>query len=79
MTKFLKDSKRWLPGALISIALIAAILCFVDFGTMLDSIRAADFRILAVAMALSFVWLLVRAKIWQTLLRDKPVYREVLF
>lgn len=79
MSQFLKDSKRWLPGALISIALIAAILYFVDFGTMLDSIRAADFRILAVAMALSFVWLLVRAKIWQTLLRDKPVYREVLF
>ncbi|MDP1714638.1 MAG: lysylphosphatidylglycerol synthase transmembrane domain-containing protein [Anaerolineales bacterium] len=79
MSQFLKNSKRWLPGALISIALIAAILCFVDFGTMLDSIRAADFRILAIAMALSFVWLLVRAKIWQTLLRDKPVYREVLF
>lgn len=79
MSQFLKDSKRWLPGALISIALIAAILYFVDFGTMLDSIRAADFRILAVAMALSFVWLLVRAKVWQTLLRDKPVYREVLF
>ena len=79
MSKFLKDSKRWLPGALISIALIAAILYFVDFGTMLDSIRAADYRLLAIATALSFIWLLVRAKVWQTLLRDKPTYKDVLF
>ncbi len=79
MSKFLKDSKRWIPGALISIALIAAILYFVDFGTMLDAIRAADYRILAVAMILSFVWMVVRAKVWQTLLRDKPTYQDVLF
>lgn len=79
MTKFLNDSKRWLPGALISIALIAAILYFVDFGTMLDSIRAADYRLLAIAIVLSFIWMLVRAKVWQTLLRDKPTYKDVLF
>jgi uncharacterized protein (TIRG00374 family) len=79
MSKFLKDSKRWLPGALVSLALIAAILYFVDFRAMLASIRAADYRILAVAMILSFVWLMVRAKVWQTLLRDKPTYRDVLY
>ncbi|MBM3180969.1 MAG: flippase-like domain-containing protein [Chloroflexi bacterium] len=79
MSQFLKDSKRWLPGALISIALIAAILYSVDFGTMLDSIRAADYRLLAIAVVLSFIWLIVRAKVWQTLLRDKPPYKDVLF
>ena len=79
MSQFLKDSKRWLPGALISIALIAAILFSVDFGTMLDSIRAADYRLLAIAVVLSFIWLIVRAKVWQTLLRDKPPYKDVLF
>jgi uncharacterized protein (TIRG00374 family) len=75
----MKDIKRWLPGALISIVLIAAILYFVDFGTMLESIRAADYRILAGATALSFVWMAIRAKVWQTLLRDKPAYVDVLF
>ena len=75
----MKDIKRWLPGALISIALIAAILYFVDFSTMLAAIKAADYRILAVSMTLSFVWMFVRAKVWQTLLRDKPAYRDVLF
>jgi uncharacterized protein (TIRG00374 family) len=75
----MKDIKRWLPGALISLVLIAAILYFVDFGTMLESIRAADYRILAGATALSFVWMAIRAKVWQTLLRDKPAYVDVLF
>ncbi len=75
----MKDIKKWLPGALISIALIAAILYFVDFGAMVNAIRSANYYILALAMSLSFVWMLVRAKIWQTLLRDKPAYREVLF
>src|SRR5258706_1998579 len=75
----MKDIKRWLPGALISIVLVAAILYFVDFRKMWSAIRLADLRILSIAMLLSFLWMIVRAKVWQTLLRDKPVYRDVLF
>ncbi|MBI3152829.1 MAG: flippase-like domain-containing protein [Chloroflexi bacterium] len=79
MSQFFRDSKRWLPGALISIALIAAILYFVDFQTMWNAIRAADYRLLAGSAVLSFVWIANRAKVWQTLLRDKPKYMDVLF
>ncbi len=75
----MKDIKRWLPGALISIAIIAAILYFIDFGTLWNAIRAADYRILAGSVVLSFVWMFNRAKVWQTLLRDKPKYMDVLF
>jgi uncharacterized protein (TIRG00374 family) len=75
----MKDIKRWLPGALVSIILIAAILYFVDFGTMLSAIQGANYRLLAAAVPLSFLWMFVRAKVWQTLLRDKPNYRDVLF
>lgn len=75
----MKDVKRWLPGALISIALIAAILYFVDFQAMWNSIRTADYRLLAGSAVLSFVWMVTRAKVWQTLLRDKPKYVDVLF
>lgn len=75
----MKDVKRWLPGALISIAIIAAILYFVDFQTMWNSIRAADYRILSGSVVLAFVWMFNRAKVWQTLLRDKPKYMDVLF
>ncbi|MEW6030651.1 MAG: lysylphosphatidylglycerol synthase transmembrane domain-containing protein [Chloroflexota bacterium] len=75
----MKKIPRWLPGALISLLLIAAILYFVDLRAMLDAIRGADYRLLAVAVALSFVWMMTRAKVWQTLLRDRPSYRDVLF
>lgn len=75
----MKDIKRWLPGALISIALIAAILYFVDFGEMLTALQNADYRYIAAAIALAFIWMFIRAKVWMTLLRDKPTYKDVLF
>jgi len=75
----MQDVKRWLPGALVSILLIAAILYFVDIPAMLTAIRNADYRILGVAMLLSFLWMIVRAKVWKTLLRDRATYRDVLF
>ncbi len=79
MSKFIKNSKQWLPGALVSIALIAALFYFVDFKTTWNAIRTANYRILSGSIVLSFLWLFVRAKVWQTLLRDKPKYMDVLF
>jgi hypothetical protein len=75
----MKDLKRWLPGALISLGLIAVLLYFVDLRAMWDAIRGADYRILAGSVVLSFLWMFGRAKVWQTLLRDRPGYIEVLF
>ncbi len=75
----MKDIKRILPGALVSIILIAAILYFVDFQTMWNSIKNANYAILAGSAVFSFVWMMIRAKVWQTLMRDKPRYVDVLF
>ena len=75
----MKDLKRLLPGALVSIALIAAILYFVDLKTMWNAIRGANYRILAGSAVLSFLWLFIRAKVWQTLLRNKPKYMDVFY
>ncbi len=78
MTQFLKDAKRWLPGALVSLLLIAAILHFVDLGKVVNALRSADYRILALATVLSFAWLFVRAIVWRTLLRERASYRDTL-
>jgi glycosyltransferase 2 family protein len=75
----MKDIKRWLPGALISLVLIAVILYFVDIGTTWNALRNADYRLVAAAASLSFVWMAVRAKVWHTLLREKPTYMDVFF
>ncbi len=79
MVNSMKDIKRLIPGILVSIVLIAAILYFVDFQVMWNAIRQADYRLLAGSVVLSIVWMLNRAKVWQTLLRDKPKYIDVLF
>ena len=78
MPPFLKDAKRWLPGAIISIVLIAAILYFVDIPRVVAAIRAADYRILALATVIAFLWLYMRAIVWRTLLRDRASYRDTL-
>jgi hypothetical protein len=75
----MKDIKRWLPGALVSILLIGAILYFVDIRATWDAIRNANYRILMWSAILSFIWMFIRAKVWQTLLRDKPRYVDVMF
>lgn len=74
----MKEVKRWLPGALVSILLIAGILYFVDFREMVEAIRSANYLILALALPLSFVWMGVRAIVWRTLLRNRASYRDVL-
>lgn len=74
----MKEAKRWLPGALVSITLIGVILYFVDFRQMADAFRSANYPILVFAISLSFAWIAVRALVWRTLLRNRASYRDVL-
>ena len=73
----MKDIKRWIPGVLVSIILIAAILYFVNLPKMFAAIRSADYRFIAVAAVLVFGWLYVRAIVWRTLLRKRAPYWDV--
>lgn len=75
----MKDVKRWLPGAIISILLIAAILYFVDLRAMLDAIRHANYGLLGIALAIGFLWMAVRAVVWRTLLRNRASYADVFW
>ena len=73
----MKDIKRWLPGALVSILIIIAILYFVNLPKMFAALRSADYRFVAVAVVLVFAWLWVRAIVWRTLLRERASYWDV--
>jgi len=75
----MKDWKRWLPGAIISIILIAAILSVVDLRAMADAIRHANYFFLSIAMGIGFVWIAIRAQVWRTLLRDIPSYSDTFW
>ncbi len=73
----MKNAKRWLPGALISLLLIIAILYFVDLRAMLDAIRNANYGLLGIALVIGFIWMAVRAIVWRTLLRERASYSDV--
>jgi uncharacterized protein (TIRG00374 family) len=75
----MKDAKRWLPGAIVSILLIAAILYFVDLRAMVDAVRHANYPLLLLAFAIGFVWLLIRAIVWRTLLRNRASFSDVFW
>jgi glycosyltransferase 2 family protein len=75
----MKDIKRWLPGALVSLVLIAAILYFVDLRVMLDAMRNANYTLLGFGTALGFVWIAIRAIVWRTLLRNRASYSDVFW
>jgi uncharacterized membrane protein YbhN (UPF0104 family) len=77
--KHMKDIKRWLPGAIVSILLIAAILYFVDLRAMLDAIRHANYTLLGIGILLGFVWIAIRTIVWRTLLRNRASYADVFF
>ena len=75
----MKDVKRWLPGAIISVLLIAAILYFVDLRAMVDAIRHANYTLLGIGILLGFVWIAIRAIVWRTLLRNRASYADVFW
>src|SRR5215216_805251 len=75
----MKDIKRWLPGAIVSILLIAAILYFVDQRAMVDAIRKANYALLALAFSIGFVWIFIRSLVWRTLLRNRASLRDVFW
>ena len=77
MSKFWKSARRWLPGVLISLAAIAAILYFVDLDRFTQAVRSADYRFVLAALGMSLVWLAVRAVVWRTILRGRASYRDV--
>lgn len=77
MKKFWKSTHRWLPGLLISLVAIAAILFLVDLEHFVEAIRSANYWLLLVFVLSTILWLGVRAIVWQTLLRGRAVYRDV--
>jgi uncharacterized protein (TIRG00374 family) len=77
MANFWKSARRWLPGVIISLAVIAAILYFVDLDRFLEAVRSADYSFVLAVLAVGLAWLGVRAVVWRTILRKRASYKDV--
>jgi uncharacterized protein (TIRG00374 family) len=76
MSNFWKSTRRWLPGVIISLAAIAALLHFVDLHRFVEAVRSANYWLLLIVFSGSILWLLVRGMVWLTLLRGKATFRD---
>jgi len=74
-----KEIKRWLPGAIISLLAVAAILYFVDFERLGEAIRQANYPLLGIAFALGIGWIILRALVWRTILHEKASYKDTFW
>lgn len=75
----MRDWKRWLPGAVISIGLIIAIISIVDLGAMVDALRNANFVLLSIGLAIGFLWMVMRGMVWWTLLRNRGTFKDAFW
>ena len=72
-SNFWKSASRWLPGLVISLIAIAAIVHFVDLDRFIKAIRSANYWLLLAFLASSIIWLMVRGIVWRTLLRERAL------
>ncbi len=72
----MKDIKHWLPGALISIIAIAAILYFVDLNRLVEAIRNANYWLLGLSVAMGIIWMFIRTVTWRTILQEKASLKD---
>lgn len=79
MSNFWKSARKWLPGVIISLIVIVAIVYFVDLHRFVEAIRSANYWLLLAVFAMSVLWLGVRGIVWRTLLRGRASYRDVFW
>ena len=79
MSEFWKSARRWLPGVVISLIAILAIVHYVDLHRFVEAIRSANYWLLLAFLLTSVIWLMVRGIVWLTLLRGRASYRDVFW
>ena len=77
MSNFWKSIRRWLPGVLISLVAIAAILYYVDLQRFVEAISSANYWLLLVVFGCLMIWLAIRGIVWRTILRGRASYKDV--
>lgn len=69
--------RRLLPGIVISLISLVIVFYFIDLDRFIAAIRLADYRFILLLLFVCVIWLLVRALVWRTLLREQATYKQV--
>jgi hypothetical protein len=74
-----KDWRRIILGLVISAISLAVVFYFADFRRLGEALSQANYRLVALALAMSFGWLAVRGMLWRTLLQNKATFGQCFF
>lgn len=69
--------RRLLPGLVVSIICLAVVFYLIDLREFAAAVRQANPWVLLVGGSMTLLWLLVRARVWYTLLQQKASYHHV--
>ena len=76
MSNFLKNSKRWLPGTIISLIFIAILYRAVDWNSLVSALKAMDLRFLVLHAIFYFALISARSMSSRALLENRPSFRD---
>jgi uncharacterized protein (TIRG00374 family) len=68
-----------IPGLVVSLISLAVVLHFVDINKFFMALQQANYFYVVIGLVLSFIWLVVRAAFWRTLLQEKATYSQSFF
>jgi glycosyltransferase 2 family protein len=71
--------KRIAPGLVVSAIAIAVLYFVVDSRRFIEALRQANYVLVALFIGIAVIWLMVRAVVWRTLLRNQASYSQVFF
>jgi uncharacterized protein (TIRG00374 family) len=74
-----KDWRRIILGLVISAISLAIVFYFADFRRLGEALSLANYRLVALALLMSFGWLVVRGWLWRTLLQNKATFSQCFF
>ena len=65
-----------MPGLIISLAALAVVFSLIDLRKLGQAIEQADARFIFLGILSEVLWVLVRGKVWRTLLQNKATYKD---
>jgi uncharacterized protein (TIRG00374 family) len=74
-----QDWKRILPGLIVSLVCLAAVLYIAQPARLLEALQLADFRLVALGFVVSLGWILFRTLVWRTILQEKATLGQVFW
>lgn len=75
-----KSSNKWsrlIPGIFISAVSLVIVFYFIDMDRLIQAVRLADYRYIALLLCMSLLWLAVRSIVWRTLLCEQATFSQV--